>query len=44
MANKTLSFEILRPVIIDAVKTETHIKGVIDKALDYEFNKFLLHN
>ena len=34
MANKTLSFEILRPVIIDAVKTETHIKGVIDKALD----------
>ena len=34
MANKTLSFEILRPVIIDAIKTETHIKGVIDKALD----------
>ena len=34
MANKTLSFEILRPVIIDAVKTETPIKGVIDKALD----------
>ena len=34
MANKTLQIEILRAVIIDAVKTDTHIKGTIDKSLD----------
>ena len=31
---KTMTIEILRSVIIDAVKTETHIKGTIDKSLD----------
>lgn len=34
MANKTLKIEIIRSVIIDAVKTDTHIKGTIDKSLD----------
>lgn len=34
MANKTLKIEILRSVIVDAVKTDTHIKGTIDKSLD----------
>lgn len=34
MANKTLKVEILRSVIVDAVKTDTHIKGTIDKSLD----------
>lgn len=34
MANKTLTFEIVRSVIIDAVKTDTHIKGTIDKSAD----------
>lgn len=34
MANKTLTIEILRSVIVDAVKTDTHIKGTIDKSID----------
>lgn len=34
MANKTLEIEIIRAVIIDAVKTDTHIKGTIDKSID----------
>ena len=34
MADKTLTIEILRSVIIDAVKTDTHIKGTIDKSID----------
>ena len=31
---KTMTIEILRSVIIDAVKTDTHIKGTIDKSLN----------
>ena len=34
MAHKTLTIEILRSVIVDAVKTDTHIKGTIDKSID----------
>lgn len=31
---KTMTIEILRPVIEDAVATETNIKGVMDKSID----------
>ena len=34
MENKTLTIEILRYVIVDAVKTDPHIKGTIDKSID----------
>ena len=34
MANKALTIDIIRSVIVDAVKTDTHIKGTIDKSLD----------
>ena len=40
MANKTLTIEILRSVIIDAVKTDTHIKGTIDKSLDDKASRY----
>ena len=36
MANKTLTIEILRSVIVDAVKTDTHIKGTIDKDIQHQ--------
>lgn len=34
MAKKTLTLTINKNVVIDAVKTDTHIKGTIDKSMD----------